>query len=124
MRSSSVVTHLTYEDGKISYQTHDAPAPSVDVLRLAFEPKKITGDSKPLPTRSDLDSNGYLLEKLPDGDCIVTIRHDGKTLIIVEGDDPQIHVSCLKAEHSGQWHHEELKQLTQWDPSRPEGEQS
>ena len=38
MRSTSVVRDVRYGKGRIAYSTFDAPAPSEDVLRLAFTP--------------------------------------------------------------------------------------
>ncbi len=39
-----------------------------------------------LPTAN---ANGYSVTPLSNGDCIVTIRHDGRPRIVVEGPDPQ-----------------------------------
>jgi hypothetical protein len=39
--------------------------------------------------RADLNGNGYSLVALWNGDCIVTIRHDGRRRIVVTGPDPQ-----------------------------------
>jgi hypothetical protein len=80
MRSSSVVKSVTYEKGRVSYSTFDAPAGTVDVLRLAFAPTKVVGDGKAVD---------FKVAKLPGGDCIVTIPHDGATAVAIEGDDPQ-----------------------------------
>ena len=89
MRSASVVTDVRYGKGKIAYRTYDAIAPSEDVLRLAFAPESVSADGKPLPQRETLSENGYTIKSLPNGDCIVTIRHDGCRDVVVEGDDPQ-----------------------------------
>jgi len=89
MRSSSVIKHVTYGVGDISYETFDAPKGVYEVLRLAFLPKKVLADGKPLPKRDDLNSNGYVVKPLPCGDFIVEIRHDGKRKIRILGNDPQ-----------------------------------
>jgi hypothetical protein len=89
MRSSSVVSEVNYEKGRISYKTYDSPRGVQDVLRLAFSPKLIRADSQRLKERTDLKAAGYTVEPLPNGDCIVTIRHDGRKRVVVEGDDPQ-----------------------------------
>jgi hypothetical protein len=89
MRSSAVVTSVNYEKGAVRYRTFDAPAETVDVLRLSFAPTAITCDGAPLKIREKLDGNGYRVQPLKNGDCIVRIRHGGGTEIAVRGDDPQ-----------------------------------
>ena len=44
MRSSAVVNRLVYDKGRVAYSTFDAPANSVDVLRLAFAPSSVEAD--------------------------------------------------------------------------------
>jgi hypothetical protein len=87
MRSTSVVNSVVYEKNKITYSTFDAPAETIEVLRLAFEPQTITADGKKIAKLSELRKNGYVVRPLPDGDYIVNIRHDGKTKIEVNGKD-------------------------------------
>ncbi len=103
MRSRGVVTSVVYEKGRIEYSTFDAPADSVDVLRLAFRPQSVTADGEPLKPGKNLDSNGYTVEILPDGDFIVSIRHDGKTSITVTGDDPQQVTEDGELKYEGSW---------------------
>src|SRR5665213_220731 len=90
MRNSAVVNSVTYEKGNIGYSTFDAPENTVDVLRLSFEPDSITANGKTLTLSASLAANGYTVKTLPDGDCIVSIRHDGKKDIVVKGNDPQV----------------------------------
>ncbi len=89
MRSASVVNEVLYEKGRIAYSTFDAPQGGRDVLRLAFRPASIRADGVRLRERVDLEGDGYIVDPLPNGDCLVTIRHDGRTGLVVEGDDPQ-----------------------------------
>lgn len=103
MRSSSVVSSVVYGKGKIDYSTFDAPSNSVDVLRLAFEPTKITADGQALASRADLSANGYTVKALPVGDYIVTLRRDGATKISVEGDDPQELADSPALKYTGKW---------------------
>jgi hypothetical protein len=103
MRSSSVVRQVTYGKGAIAYRTFDAPAPDLDVLRLAFFPTSVTAEDRNLAQRSDLAANGYTVQKLVGGDCIVTIRHDGATKILVEGSDPQTMVDDKQMTFEGDW---------------------
>lgn len=89
VRSTAVVKSVSYQKGRIAYLTADAPVNTVDVLRLAFQPAAVSADGKPLDQRSDPNANGYMVEPLPCGDCILTVRHDGATRVAVTGDDPQ-----------------------------------
>ena len=103
MRSSSVVSEVLYEKGRISYKTCDAPQGVQEVLRLAFRPNSIRADGRRLKERSDLKTSGYTVEPLPNGDCIVTIRHDGRKRMVVEGDDPQEVADDASFNATGTW---------------------
>ncbi len=89
LRSTAVVRRVTYSRGGVTYSTFDAPAPTTDVLRLAFTPESVTANRRPLARRDNLDAPGYTVQPLPSGDTIVTIRHDAATEIAVTGPDPQ-----------------------------------
>lgn len=89
VRSTAVVNYVVYGKGRIEYSTFDAPTGTIDVLRLAFVPKSVMADGRPLKLRRDLTSSGYTVKRLPNGDAIVSIRHDGARRIVVVGDDPQ-----------------------------------
>ena len=103
VRSSAVVNTLRYGDGEVTYTTFDAPSNTVDVLRLAFTPTVVTADGRPLPLRSDLNTNGYTVRLLSNGDCIVSVRHDGAKSIRVAGDDPQAVADDAALNWSGVW---------------------
>jgi hypothetical protein len=101
MRTSAVVNSVTYGKGKIAYSTFDAPENTVDVLRLAFAPRSIAADGKPLARLANLDANGYTVRSLPEHDCIVCIRHDGHRNIVVKGHDPQVVASHPSKKDAG-----------------------
>lgn len=103
VRSTAVINSVVYDDGHIEYSTFDAPAPTVEVLRLAFVPKQILADGRALKLRRALDTNGYAIKRLGNGDAIVTIRHDGATHVVVTGNDPQRTLPLEKLEFSGDW---------------------
>ena len=103
MRSSAVVADVRYGRGRIEYRTYDAVAPCEDVLRLAFAPNSISADGKSLQKRETLSENGYSIKSLPNGDCIVTIRHDGFRNVVVEGDDPQQVAEDDRLQYEGAW---------------------
>jgi len=103
MRSSSVVRSVVYGKGRVSYETFDAPANTVDVLRLAFEPAAVLADDTALPCRDVVDANGYAVQRLASGDAIVSIRHDGLTHIEITGADPQKMADDAVLTYSGNW---------------------
>lgn len=88
VRSSAIVNSVVYGKGRVEYSTFDAPANTIDVLRLAFTPSGVTANGKSLALRSDLKTNGYTIKPLSNGDCIVSIRHDGARKVVVAGPDP------------------------------------
>jgi hypothetical protein len=125
VRSSSVVNSVVYGRGRVEYTTFDAPPPSVDVLRLAFCPRSVTADGKPLSLRGGLeqagdcpslrstktglfpsgvlDAPGYTATALPCGDWLVSIRRDGAKSIALAGDDPQQAADDGTLSYAGDW---------------------
>ncbi len=103
MRSSSVVSDVRYECGRVAYTTFDARSPAIDVLRLAFAPTSVRANGKPLSARGSLSGNGYSVRRLDNGDAIVTVRHDGKTHIELSGRDPQRQVGPSSLNYGGHW---------------------
>ncbi len=80
--SSSVVTHIHYGKGAVTYSTFD-PASS-DVLRLDFAPEFVTANGKPLIRRKDLDQAGFTFD---DATHVLRIRHDDARDVDVQGQD-------------------------------------
>ena len=103
MRSSGVVRRVLYGKDRINYSTFDAPAGSVDVLRLAYAPSSVMADTKKLALRTDLTAVGYAVQSLPGGDFVVRIRHDGSTSTVVSGQDPQSIVDDRRIKFAGNW---------------------
>ncbi len=101
VRTSSTVSRITYEDGRIRYRTFDAPSGGLDVLRLAYRPRWVLAGGNQLEQREDLEGNGYTARSLPNGDWILTIRHDGSTEVEVSGDDDPQRDAPL--EFAGPW---------------------
>ncbi len=87
--TSNVVNSVVYGRGKVEYSTFAAPTNTIDVLRLSFDPESVKAGGKKLNKLSDLAANGYTVDSLPNGDCIIAIRHDGAKQVIIEGNDPQ-----------------------------------
>jgi Malectin domain len=103
MRTTSVVSNVDYQPGKITYSTFDAPPGTTDVLRLAFKPTSVTAGGQILRIREDLEANGYTAAHLEDGDYIVTIRHDALKRITVQGADPSVTVAGDHLSYEGAW---------------------
>lgn len=103
VRSTSVVRTVSYEKGDIRYSTFDAPAGVEEVLRLAFKPSSIEANGRRLRERTALDGSGYTVNTLANGDCIVTVRHDGRRDMRILGDDPQQYASDSAFTYSGAW---------------------
>lgn len=103
LRSDSVVKYVEYCKGRIEYVTFDAAPGGVDLLRLAFAPSSVTADGNPLEKNDLLAQNGYSLVLLPNGDSIVTIRHDGQTRVVIEGNDPQKVIDKTSLTFKGEW---------------------
>ena len=80
--SSSVVTHIHYGKGSVTYSTFD-PASS-DVLRLDFAPEFVTANGRPLIRRRDLDQAGFTFD---DATHVLRIRHDDARDVDVQGRD-------------------------------------
>ncbi|MHB1001488.1 MAG: carboxypeptidase regulatory-like domain-containing protein [Armatimonadota bacterium] len=104
VRSTSVVNSVVYGKGKITYTTFDSPAGTTDYLRLAFTPDSVKADGKLLKKRTNLNTNGYAIEPLSNGDCIFTIRHDGAKEIKITGPDPQMEADNSMLVFDGQWY--------------------
>ena len=107
VRTASVVQDVRYGKGRVFYRTFAAPVDGEDVLRLAFRPRSVLANGKPLPERESLSENGYTVEPLSNGDWIVTVRRDGCREVVVEGDDPQEMVEDGRLQYEGDWAIEE-----------------
>jgi len=95
---------VTYGPGRVAYSSFDAPAFTIDVLRLAFRPRSVAADGNVLPVRHDLRSNGFTADRLTCGDWIVSVRHDGARSVVVAGDgDPQQIVDDDSLTYEGLW---------------------
>lgn len=103
VRSSAVVQSVVYGKGRIGYTTFDAPLETIDVLRLSFVPKEVTVEGQRLEKRSDLLANGFTVKRLPNGDAIVAIRHDGSRRVAVVGSDPQEMIEDADLGFDGGW---------------------
>jgi len=103
VRNTSTIISVMYGKGDIRYHTFDSPKNTIEVLRLSFIPDEITADGTRLARRKDLKTNGYTVRNLSGGDCIVTIRHDGKQSIVIQGEDPQQQISDEILSYEGQW---------------------
>ncbi len=79
LRSSSVISAVTYAALQVSYTTFDRA--SRDRLRLNFVPKQVTADGVALPQRTDLTQAGWVYDAATG---VLNIRHDIGTRIVVQ----------------------------------------
>ncbi|MCA0458000.1 MAG: DUF4082 domain-containing protein [Chloroflexi bacterium] len=80
LRSSSVVTSVTYAVGRVSYTTFDSA--SRDRLRLNFTPTQVTANGVVLPQRGDLNAAGWTYNAATG---VLNLRHDTGTSIVISG---------------------------------------
>ncbi len=106
VRATAVVNSVVYGKDRIEYATFDAPPGTMETLRLAFTPSTISADGVVLPQRPELNQNGHVVKLLPNGDAIVSIRHDGARRIAITGPDPQIVQDDPTLTVEGHWHNE------------------
>ncbi len=52
------------------------------------------------------NQNGFTVKPLPNGDCLLSVRHDGQCDVLVEGDDPQELLPADRLQFSGAWSRE------------------
>jgi hypothetical protein len=83
LHSSSVVPKVTYGEHSVEYETFDSAA--TEVLRLDFRPRKVTAGGVAAVERKDLEDQGYTLQRLPDGDYVVRVRHDTSVEVSIQG---------------------------------------
>lgn len=104
MQSTSVVNRVIYKKNRVSYTVFNAPEQTVDVVRLSFTPTDVTADEQPLAAKALLNQNGYMLQPLPDGDYLLTVRHDGARNVQITGqDDPQQQIEDEQLTFAGDW---------------------
>jgi hypothetical protein len=80
--SSSVVQSVAYTRGSVAYRTFDTG--STEVFRLRFRPGRVTAGGT-LSERADLTEEGYVVQRLGDGDYAVRIRHDRSGRVRIDG---------------------------------------
>jgi len=83
LHSSSVVQKVTYGTHGVEYKTFDTAA--TEVLRLDFRPQKVTAGGTALTERKDLKEQGYTLQRLPDGDYVMRVRHATSGEVSIQG---------------------------------------
>jgi hypothetical protein len=106
VRTTAVINSVRYDQGRIAYTTFDAPAPTMETLRLAFVPERVTANGRELKRRRNLPANGYTVKRLANGDAIVTVRHDGACDVAITGEDPQRRVPAGQVQLTGDWRRE------------------
>lgn len=89
LRTTSVITSITYQPERIEYQTFDANAQ--EKLKIStFTPLQVTANGMPLQRLSSIaaleSQEGYTLGAPGDLPTVMRIRHDNATTIVITGD--------------------------------------
>jgi hypothetical protein len=85
LRSSSIVTHASYDPGRVAWSSFDPDA--TETLRLTTAPSEVTVDGAALAERTDLDDEGYVVKSLSPIGVVVKVRHHAKGEVVVTTDD-------------------------------------
>jgi hypothetical protein len=80
--SDAVLKEVSYPPSEVRYTSTQQPG--TEYLRLAFHPTHITLDGADLAPRPDLNSHGYTIRDLRNGDFAVNVRR-GQTGTVVIG---------------------------------------
>lgn len=83
LASTSVVRSVTYGSGRVAYRTFAAR--STEVIRLAFRPARVLADGRLLPQRRDLRRQGFVIERVGNGDFVLRVRHDLAHRVLLVG---------------------------------------
>jgi hypothetical protein len=78
--STSVLTKISYGRGAITYSTFDRE--SIDVLRVDFDPTKVSAGGILLSKRSDLSQEGFIFDS---STRVLRIRHRRSGIVHIEG---------------------------------------
>ncbi len=82
LHSTTVIQKVSYEAGRVAYQTFDTSG--TQVLRLNFKPAKVMVGGAALAERRDLKEAGFVVEATAQKDYIIRIRQRGDTHVAIE----------------------------------------
>jgi hypothetical protein len=75
IRSTSVITNICYQPGKIEYVSYDKS--SIETIRVVDKPRKITVNKKPLRRLSGNDGEGWQWKSYDKGGLLIINHADG-----------------------------------------------
>jgi hypothetical protein len=81
LRSTSIVTHVTYAPARAQWSTFDGG--STETLRVPAPPMAVTAAGAPIAKGSPAEGDGYSVRPLPGGDFVLTVRHASAGPIVV-----------------------------------------
>jgi hypothetical protein len=84
LRSTSVVTRVSYRPGEVSWRTFDDGA--VETLRVSFVPGSVTAGGAALARRSDLAAAGWSFDRATG---VLHVRHEGSRDMSVRSASPE-----------------------------------
>ncbi len=82
VRSTSVMTRVAYEAGRVDWATFDADA--VDTLRLAAPPLAVLVDGAAIAMRTALAADTYTVRPLSSGGVVVRVHHSTGSRVTVQ----------------------------------------
>jgi hypothetical protein len=82
LRSTSIVTHVDYAPGRVSWTTFDGDG-ATDTLRLPAAPESVSLDGVRLEERTGDEGDGYDVRALPAGDVVLRVRHASPGPVVV-----------------------------------------
>lgn len=81
--SAGILREVRYEDQQIQYTVTQAE--DIEYLRLTFRPLTVTINDLKMNLREDLNSPGYILKDLGNGDYAVKLKHDIHGKVVISG---------------------------------------
>jgi len=81
LRSTSVVTSVTYQAKSIEYRAFDSD--SIETLRTAFKPSSVMADGHALSASANTEQDGYTIRALDGGDFVVMVHHTHAHSIVI-----------------------------------------
>jgi hypothetical protein len=82
VRSTSVMTRVAYQPGRVDWTTFDAD--SVDTLRLAAPPLAVLVNGAAIALRTALAADAYTVRPLPSGGVVVRVHHSAGAHVSVQ----------------------------------------
>ena len=81
LRSTSVITSVTYQAKSIEYSAFDSD--SIETLRTTFKLSSVMADGHALSANTNTGQNGYTIKGLDGGDFVLRVHHTHAHSIVI-----------------------------------------